>query len=107
MGYCKNKVLIVCGTESKLIKARKKAFKIYNKIFKDNFAQQNITPIMGGYCNGTYSFMISADGGRNMGDVSSNSEKARNLLKKWLSKNHCDFTSVVFGGDDDYNYFES
>ena len=106
MGYSKNRVIIVCGSENHCLKARKKAFQIYNKIFNDNFSDQCITSIVGNYCNATCSFMVGADGGNNNGEVCSNSVKARGLFKNWLYKNNYDYVSIVFGGDDSDKFFD-
>ena len=107
MGYYKNRVVIISGSEKNLKKARANAFKIYEKIFKDNFAKQCISPILGGYCNATYSFFISADGGNYLGETQINSEKARNIFIEYLKLNEIDYASLVFGGDDERKFFES
>lgn len=106
MGYSKNRVIIVSGSDSHCLKARKKAVHIYTKLFKDNFANQCITEIVGNYCNGTCTFMVGADGGNFNGEVCANSIKARNLFKEWLNENNYDFVSITFGGDDTDKYFD-
>lgn len=103
MGHFKNRVLIVAGSDLQCKKARKKAFFIYNKIFKDEFSNKCITEIVGGYCNSHYSFMIGADGGNTMKETEIKSNTARDLFIEWLQENKHDYISLNFGGDDKFS----
>jgi hypothetical protein len=106
MGYYVNKSLVVSGTYTKVKKANEKAKKIYFKHFKDEFPNQNISDVIGGYCNCVYSFFIASDGSKFLFDTYVKSEKSRNDFINWLEKEKIDYAFVSFGGDSEQKNVE-
>jgi len=106
MGYVKHNAIIVTGNSEDILKAHSRAVQIFDVEFSRGVLSQKgsilITPVVGGYVNDEFSFLIAPDGLKEGWPSSDYGDNARASFLGWLRSEedlYLDFVEVAFGGD--------